>query len=184
MVGDWIEAGQRWEPTHSWIFVLHVYSCIILLLLFSHSVVSDSLWPHGLSPPGFCVHGVLQARIPEWGAFLQGIFMTQGLNRRLLHWQTDSLPLSHLGSPSVLVLHIFTNIVFPVHKVNLTNSRVRAENGDWKCRFHGESWLCPFPIVGDLVQVPSCAFIFSSIKFILGKNWRQSRSYSSCWCHY
>ena len=30
----------------------------------SHSVVSDSLWPHGLT-----VHEILQARIPEWIAF-------------------------------------------------------------------------------------------------------------------
>ena len=30
-----------------------------LLLLFSHSVVSNSLWPHGLSPPGSSVHGIL-----------------------------------------------------------------------------------------------------------------------------
>ena len=29
---------------------------------------------------------------------LQGIFPTQGLNPTLLHWQVDSLPLSHLGS--------------------------------------------------------------------------------------
>ena len=32
--------------------------------------------------------------------FLQGIFQTQGLSRRLLHWQVDSLPLSHQGSPT------------------------------------------------------------------------------------
>ena len=31
---------------------------------------------------------------------LQGIFQTQGLNPHLLHWQADSLPLSHMGSPS------------------------------------------------------------------------------------
>ena len=30
---------------------------------------------------------------------LQGIFMTQGLNLSLLHWEVDSLSLSHLGSP-------------------------------------------------------------------------------------
>ena len=33
---------------------------------------------------------------------LQGIFLTQGLNLHLLHllhWQVDSLPLHHLGSP-------------------------------------------------------------------------------------
>ena len=29
---------------------------------------------------------------------LQGIFPTQGLTLHLLHWQADSLPLSHQGS--------------------------------------------------------------------------------------
>ena len=28
---------------------------------------------------------------------LQGLFLTQGLNQCLLHWQEDSLPLSHQG---------------------------------------------------------------------------------------
>ena len=31
----------------------------------------------------------------------QGIFLKQGLNLHLLHWQVGSLPLSHLESPSV-----------------------------------------------------------------------------------
>ena len=38
---------------------------------------------------------------------LQGIFPTQGLNPcflRLLRWQADSLPLSHLGSPYLPIL--------------------------------------------------------------------------------
>ena len=30
----------------------------------------------------------------------RGILPDQGLNLRLLHWQMDSLPLSHQGSPS------------------------------------------------------------------------------------
>ena len=33
-----------------------------------------------------------------------GIFPDQGLNLHLLHWQADSSPLSHLGSPSVRFL--------------------------------------------------------------------------------
>ena len=33
--------------------------------LFSHSVLSDSLWPHRLWPPGSSVHGISQARILE-----------------------------------------------------------------------------------------------------------------------
>ena len=32
----------------------------------------------------------------------QGIFLTQGLNPCLLHWQTDSLPLHYLQSPVVI----------------------------------------------------------------------------------
>ena len=39
-------------------------------------------------PPGFSVHGILQARILHF--FLQGIFRTQGVTRKLLqllHWQ-------------------------------------------------------------------------------------------------
>ena len=35
---------------------------------------------------------------------LQGIFPTQGLNLCLLHWQANSLPLSHLGSPTSVIL--------------------------------------------------------------------------------
>ena len=49
---------------------------------------------------GSSVLGILQARILEWAAifFLQGIFLTQGLDWRLLYWQADSLLLSHLRS--------------------------------------------------------------------------------------
>ena len=56
------------------------------------------------SPPGSYVHGILLARILEWVAMAssRGIFPTQGLNLHLLcllHWQANSLPLCHLGSP-------------------------------------------------------------------------------------
>ena len=41
----------------------------------------------------------------EWmGCYflLQEIFLTQGSNLRLMHWQVDSLPLSHQGSLSLV----------------------------------------------------------------------------------
>ena len=88
-------------------------------------------WTVGL--PGFPVRGISQARILEWVAFpirllspwdfpgkntgvgchfpLQGIFLTQGLNPCLLHWQADSLPLSYLGN---------TSYPITVHKLTLT----------------------------------------------------------------
>ena len=56
------------------------------------------------SLPGSSVHRVLQARILEWVALLQGIFPTQGLNPHLLcllHWQECSLPLAPPGKPGV-----------------------------------------------------------------------------------
>ena len=59
--------------------------------------------PMDCSLPGSFVHRILQARILEWAATLQGIFLTQGPNPpllRLLHWQADSLPLAPPGSPS------------------------------------------------------------------------------------
>ena len=67
--------------------------------------MSNYLQPHGLySSPDSSVHGIFQARILEWVAYflLQGIFPTEGSNPRFLdwhHWQADSLPLSHQGSP-------------------------------------------------------------------------------------
>ena len=69
----------------------------------SCSVLSDSLRPHGLSPPpGSSVPGILQARMLEWVAMssTRGVFPTQGRNphlQGLLHWQEGSLPLAPVG---------------------------------------------------------------------------------------
>ena len=53
------------------------------------------------NPPGFSVHGFSQTTNNigvGCHALLQGTFQTQGSNPHLLHWQADSLPLSHQGS--------------------------------------------------------------------------------------
>ena len=67
------------------------------------SVMSDSLWPHGLCPIRVLCLWDLPGKNAGVGChfLLQGIFLTQGSNlylRNLLHWQADILPLSHLGS--------------------------------------------------------------------------------------
>ena len=79
-----------------------MYVCVcVCTRVRARSVMSSSLQPHGLQPamllcpwdyPGMNI-GV------DCHALLQRIFLTQGLNPRLLHWQVDSLPLSHAGSP-------------------------------------------------------------------------------------
>ena len=72
-------------------------------VLFSCSVTSDSLRPHGLWPASLlCLWGFPEKNPGVGHYFLQqGTFPTQGSNLHLLHWQVDSLPLSHLGSPRV-----------------------------------------------------------------------------------
>ena len=64
--------------------------CNTIARVASHSVTYDSFQPYGLAFPG--------KNIGVRCHFFQGIFSTQGSNPRLLHllhWQMDSLPLSH-----------------------------------------------------------------------------------------
>ena len=73
--------------------------------VFSQQVRSDFLQPHGLQPARPLCPWDFPGKNPRVGChfLLQGIFLTQGLKSRLLcllHWQADSLPLSHLGSPT------------------------------------------------------------------------------------
>ena len=68
--------------------------------MLSRSVVSDSLQLHGLHPTRFLGPWGF-SRQEYWSGLpflLQGIFPTQGWNPSLLHWQVDSLLLSHWGS--------------------------------------------------------------------------------------
>ena len=89
----------------------------ILLLcakpLQSRPTLCDSM---DCGPPGYSVQGILQARILEWVAMLslQGILMTQGWKRgvlHLLHWQTGSLPLAPPGKPILLLTKIKLSIL-------------------------------------------------------------------------
>ena len=65
----------------------------------SHSVMSDSLWPHGLYSPW---------NFPDQntgaGSFslFQGIFPTQGTKPGLQHWRQILYQLSHKGSTRLL----------------------------------------------------------------------------------
>ena len=75
----------------------HVYMLI-------HEVVSNSWQPHELQPARLLCPRDFPGKNTGVGChcLLQGIFLTQGSNPHpphLLHWQGDSLPLSHLGSP-------------------------------------------------------------------------------------
>ena len=58
----------RWilyHPSHQGSPIFLPY---FLLVKWSHSVMSNSLWPHDCSLPDSSVHGIFQARVLEWVA--------------------------------------------------------------------------------------------------------------------
>ena len=67
-------AGKMWKKRWKEVWnndssgsILHLLGNVLSAVL-SRSVVSDSLHPTDLRPPGSSVHGILQARILEWVA--------------------------------------------------------------------------------------------------------------------
>ena len=85
------------------------------------SVLSDSLQPHGLQSTRLLRLWDYPSENTGVGChfLFQGTFLIQGLNLCLLHWQVDSLPLSHLGNP---------NQWAPLNKNNLKYRRSHAQN--------------------------------------------------------
>ena len=77
------------------------YTCCVL----SHSLMSDSLQPHGCSPLGSSVHGDSPGQNigVSCHALLSGILPTEGLNPGLQHCRLILYHLSHQGSPRILV---------------------------------------------------------------------------------
>ena len=92
-----------------WLSIQNLCSEKLCCPLCCYSLVANScptLWDLiDCSPPGFSVCGISQAGVLEWIviSFSRGIFPTRRLNPCLLHWQ-GSLPLSHQGSPSGVLL--------------------------------------------------------------------------------
>ena len=77
---------------------LHV-SVHVLRYSVSHSIVSNSLWPHRLYRPWNSSGRNTGVGNPS---LLQGIFPTQGLNPGFLHCRWILYHLSHKGSPRKL----------------------------------------------------------------------------------
>ena len=72
----------------------------VRVYVLSCSARPNSMWPHRLQPSRLLSPWNFPGKDTGVGChfLLQGIFLTQGLSSILLHWQADSLPLSHLGS--------------------------------------------------------------------------------------
>ena len=116
LIGHWFSIiGVKIEVSTKYAFEIskHILLCILQKILnkliilktlvyerkYSRSLMSNSLHPHGLRPPGSSVHGILQARILVGGhSLLQGIFLTQGSNpgpphcRQILYYLSQQRP--------------------------------------------------------------------------------------------
>ena len=93
------------------LFILYVVSIVYIwdrLVLFCCSVVSDSFsTPWAIAPRLLCPWDHPGKNTGVGCHFpLQGILLTQGSHVSLLHWQVDSLSLSHQGSPLRLVKYL------------------------------------------------------------------------------
>ena len=96
--------------------------------LFSFSVVSDSLRPHGLQPAWLLCPWNSPGKNTGGGChfLLQDIFLTQGLNLSLLgllHWQADSLLLAPPEKPPKFCIRYFYIISLFESHYNLVRRR-------------------------------------------------------------
>ena len=79
---------------------------VILVVVLVTKLYLTVLRPHGLQSTRFLCPWDSPGKNTGVAChfFLQGIFPAQRSNPCLLHWQVDSLPLSHPGSPSVILI--------------------------------------------------------------------------------
>ena len=138
--------------------------------MFSHSVMSDSLWPHGLQPARLLCpwDSPFSRQYTGVGchALLQGIFLTPGSNPSLPHCRWILYHLSHQGSPFLILMYIIiivTLIAILIYNFNLINI--------WILILKLSSYFCIFYIF--LLQIAFVCSTFSSTFLKLGI-WRHT----------
>ena len=107
------------------------YKCGHTLESVSHSIVSDSLWLHGLYSPW---NSPDQNTGVDSLSLLQGIFPTHGSNPGLLHCSQILYQLSHKGSPCTLSIwykysvHAYTCLISITGHLLDLETRKSAQN--------------------------------------------------------
>ena len=95
-----IKEGRKKYPKKQWLSIALKGFVKLCVCVCVNSQSCSTLWdPMDCSPRSSSIHGILQARILEWVALLQGIFPTQGQNLCLLHCKWIFYHLSNHGSP-------------------------------------------------------------------------------------
>ena len=151
----WIYGGlfktHETEDYSLWRIILHIEGQPLnFMCMLSHSIMSDSLWPHGQDPTRLLSPWDFPGKNTGVGyhLLLQWIFPTLGSNPcllHLLHWQEKCLPLCHLGSPSITssclvsvskcpIIMITTSVSykFPKHSLGGSNATTRQKTRQTK----------------------------------------------------
>ena len=116
---------------------------LVCVCTLSCSVVSDSVRPHGPDPARLLCPWNFPGKNTGVGChfLLHSIFLIQGLNPRLLHWQADSLLLCHLGSPTLIfdsVVNVYISIINNIRTKKLLG---RAPLIEFEMLVLAGSWL-------------------------------------------
>ena len=114
-----VSCTRHCESTHHSTVVLAECAC---------SDVFDSLQPRGLSPPSSSVHGILQARIPEWVA----ICFSRGYSQH-----RDQMCISCVGRS---ILYYCASREAPHHRMLITKNLVSI-------RHHTVDLFTPFALL-------------------------------------
>ena len=103
---DLVTKQQKCTYTQRYIYMYtYIYVCV------SHSVMPDSLPPHGLQPARFlCPWDFPGKDTGVCDFLLQGIFLTQGLNPGLLHHRQILYQLSYTHTHTHTHTHIKCNV--------------------------------------------------------------------------
>ena len=118
----------------------------------SHSVISDSLWPHGLYSPWDSLD---QNTGMGSLSLLQGIFPTQGSNPGLPYYRQILYQLSHKGSPRILewVAYPFSSGSSPPRNQTQVSRTADGFFTSWATREVQEYWSGqPIPSPADLLN--------------------------------
>ena len=111
----WAKAIGKWVLSSSKSHCKKLHILIFIPVTWRFLILSQSLLKQNCCLVAksyqtlLLLHGLQLARF----FLLQGIFLTQGFNVCLLHWQADSLPLSHQTTPSntmLLLLSRFSHV--------------------------------------------------------------------------
>ena len=141
----------------------------------SHSVMSDSLWPHGLQPARLLCPRKSPGQNTGVGShsLLQGIFPTQGSNPGLPHCRRIHYQLNHQGSPreGIKTQPFNCKLIQPLWKIVWRFLKKLGMTVPYQPTI---------PLLGihpeeTIIEKDTCTPMFIAALFTIARTWKQPR---------